>query len=113
MGGWVRGGFLPVSRWSAAKCTDRSNGNAQSVHLFEPAGHRYLSQWGLHPQTPPSNTHLHRVGGRGVGDFQLLIRSENDELKEQQTSDGFHPIAETGSAPNGAVSSKIHFANVI
>lgn len=32
----------------------------QSVHLFKPAGHHYLSQWQLHPQTHP---HTHQGGG--------------------------------------------------
>lgn len=51
----------PSSPWSAAKCTDRSDGNTQSVHLFEPAGRHYLSQWQLHPQTHP---HVRRGGGK-------------------------------------------------
>lgn len=56
--------FHPSDLWSAAKCTDQSDGNTQSVHLFEPAGHRYLSQPGLHPQTHP-RTHTQEGEGRG------------------------------------------------
>lgn len=28
----------------------------QSVHLFKPAGLRYLSRWQLRPQTPPTHS---------------------------------------------------------
>ncbi len=44
---------LPISPWSAAKCTDPSEGSTQSVHLFKPAGHHYLSVQQRHPQTLP------------------------------------------------------------
>lgn len=68
--GGRRGGgeASPVSPWSAAKCTDRSDGNTQSVHLFEPAGRRYLSQWSLHPQTRPPPCSARRRRWRCVSD---------------------------------------------
>ena len=71
---------LPISPWSAAKCTDPSDGNTQSVHLFEPAGHRYLSQWRLHPQTHPrARRGGGTVGGGGVQLFSECRRgSEHD-----------------------------------
>lgn len=88
-GGQKQGGkgereALPISPWSAAKCTDPSDGNTQSVHLFEPAGHRYLSQWRLHPQTHP---HARRGGGTvGGGGVQLFSECRRGSEHDGRTA---------------------------
>lgn len=62
--GWKEGRreAFAISFWSAAKCTERSGGNARAVHLFKPAGRRFTLD------TPP------RGGGESAVDGFICCR---------------------------------------